>query len=405
MMASLGTGELGLDGSVSFSPSPKASRSGGYRSFFSSSTPSNIADGIMAVASSTTSTVSSARAHIIGRCCSFLRVADLAMDDESVTVTSITTDITYQNELHAGHTHRPVVNPPPGIEIDPKERWIALCTTLDNDPTAEAMDVTNCSGVSEHTPIAPVAIERLANYGWTTALDEAMWEPDSKSDKLIKKATDGSEWMKDTFQEGLQRAPAEGTAVKDDILVWQGSYKHGFYGSEVPAIRSAGVIDTSAKKLMELLVDSSRVKEYNKMSLGRTDLITFEGNMEEGGPFGKSITKVMRSESKPPMIAKLSLTSVLHAKKLADGSGYLIVNRSVHRPEEEASSSAATSVASSVKTEIVMGVNLLLDFDQGDKCLMININHMRSPMVPMYVAKRVAVSSATKFINDVRASV
>ena len=402
LMSSLGTGVLSRDGNVvSFIPSPQArSPSGlGTRGFFSS--PSPIATRLCfdeVHPASTTSTASSAKSRIIGRCCSFLRVSDLSMDDESVAATSIESDISNTNEPQE-HTHRPVVNPPPGIEIDPKERWIALCTTSDGDIN----DISNGGSNSEHTPIAPKAVERLANHGMSTALDENMWQPDSKSEKLIKKASDGSEWTRQTFEEGLIKASTVSATSSKDILVWSGSFKHGFYGSEVPAIRSAGIVNTSAKQLLELLVDSTRVKEYNKISLGRTDIITFDGNLDEEGPFGKSITKVMRSQSKPPMMSPLSLTSVLHAKKIPNGSGYLIVNRSVHRPEEE-------KVASN--PEIVIGFNFIVDFDDNvhdsisggsQRCLMISVNHMRAPMVPMYIAKKVAVTTAHKFINDIRA--
>lgn len=395
-MSSLGTGALGHDGRVSFCPSPTARSKIGRSNFFSVSTPiagaSNSdfrCDGIRH-----TSTIASAKSHIIRRCCSFLRVSDLEMDDESIATMSITSDSSNDAQEHS---RRPVVDPPPGIEIDPKERWVAL--TFDDNVNC---DSNSANSGSEHTPVAPLAVGRLANFGLTTTLNAEMWQPDSKSDKLIKKASGDSEWMRQTFQEETKDISTTGTS-SSDVLVWSGSFKHGFYGSEVPAIRSAGIVNTSAIKLVELLVDSSRVKEYNKLSLGRTDLVTFEGNLEEDGPFGKSITKVMRSESKPPMLSNLVLTSILHAKKLSNGLGYLIVSRAVHRPEE------GSSVASSMTTEIVMGVNLIVDFNNSNdgigRCLMVNVNHMRSPMVPMYIAKKLAVTQAHKFINDIRALV
>ena len=398
-LSSLGTGALGKDGSVSFIPSPTARSKSYCRNLFSDS---SAADGISDPAdcyngiapTSTTSTMSS-KSHIIGSVCSYLRVSDLEMDNESIATMSVSSDSSMEQQEHS---IRPVVNPPPGIEIDPKERWVALCKTFDDSGSGDA---TRSSAASEHTPIAPVAVGRLAHFGLSTTLNEAMWQPDSKSEKLLKKASGDSEWMKESFSEGLKSA-STGSNSSTDILVWSGSFKHGLYGSEVPAIRSSGIVKTSSKKLMELLVDSTRVKEYNKMSLGRTDLVTFDGNLEEEGPFGKSITKVMRSESKPPMLSNLALTSILHARELSDKSGYLIVSRAVHRPEEESSTS------DSMKTEIVMGVNLIVDFDSDDgtdQCLMVNVHHMRSPMVPMYIAKKIAVTSAHKFINDVRALV
>lgn len=406
LMSSLGSGALGQDGSVtSFIPSPEAKSKVRSRLFSSSNPISDhpiCYDGITLAPTSTTSTVSLAKAksRIIGRCCSFLRVSDLEMemDDESETTISITSDSSHEPQEH---TFRPVVNPPPGIEIDPKERWIALCTTFDDNNSNGAPNTVSMS--PEHTPIAPLAMKRLANFGLTTTLNEVMWQPDSKSDKIFKKASGNNEWMKQTFLEGLKEA-STCPESSSDVLIWTGSFKHGFYGSEVPAVRSAGVVDTSAKKLVELLVDSTRVREYNKISLGRQDLVTFGGNMEMNGPFGKSITKVMRSVSKPPIVSNLALTSILHAKKLPDGSGYLIVSRAVHRPEEE------SSLAASVKTEIVMGVNLIVDFDSSgeggvERCLMVNVNHMYSPMIPVYIAKKLGLSTARKFIDDIRAIV
>jgi len=405
-LSSLGTGEVGLDGTVSFVASPQVrSRSSSCSGSFFSPSPAAIAtggrtlcyDGAIAPLS-TTSTVATAISRKMGKLCSYLRVSDLEMDDESITTVSVTSDTSIDPQEHA---NRPVVNPPPGIEIDPKERWVALCTTFEN----HGGDNDHQNDPSpEHTPIAPLAIGRLASFGQTTTLNEVMWQPDSKSEKLIKKASGDSQWMTQTFLEKGRKEASTGSDSSRDVLIWTGSFKHGFYGSEVPAMRSAGIVNTSAKKLMELLVDSTRVKEYNKISLGRTDLVTFDGDMDTEGPFGKAITKVMRSESKPPMMSNLALTSILHAKPLEGGSGYMIVSRAVHRPEEE------SSVAASVKPEIVMGVNWIVDFESDDnegeeRCLMVNVNHMRSPMVPMYIAKKLGVTTAHKFINDIRALV
>ena len=92
--------------------------------------------------------------------------------------------------------------------------------------------------------------------------------------------------------------------------------------------------------------------------------------------------------------------SVLHAKELEDGSGYLIVTRAVHHPDSENGGSANV-----IKSEILMGVNLIRKIDgEDDQCLMINVNHIRSPMVPMMVAKRLGVSAAIGFVNDIRAA-
>jgi len=318
--------------------------------------------------------------------CSFLRVADLEMDDEAVTCPTLSS-CSASNSNSEPNIHHAAIDPPPGVSMDPKERWIALTTDTDGS----------------HAPIAPIAMDRLANFGFTTSLNEPMWIADSKTDRILKTDTDNHDWMKTTFKPGkIRLGDDDGVrASQDEVLVWSGSFKHGFYGSDLPAIRAAAIVNMSAKTLMELLVDSNRVKEYNKLSLGRQDLVTFDGNLDTEGPFGKSITKVMKSETKPPMIRKtLVFVSILHAKELVDGSGYLIVTRAVHRPEDE-----KASMANAIQSEILMGVNLIrkVEGEEDTKCLMINVNHIRSPMVPMMVAKRIGVSSAVGFINDIRA--
>lgn len=304
---------------------------------------------------------------------SFLRVADLEINAS----TSITTQ--GSEESHPNY-HHPACDPPPGVELDPKEQWVAL-----ND----------CDGL--HAPIAPIAIERLSDFGLTTSMNDSMWAPDTKTDRLLRQSQ-CPRWVKETFKPGRVNLP-DSTVTGNDVLVWSGVFRHGLYGSDLPAIRAAGVVEMSAKALMELLVDSRRVKEYNKMSLGRTDLQTFQDDMTVDGPFGKSITKVMKSENKPPMVRKnLVFVSILHAKELIDGSGYLIVSRAVHHPDEQ-------GAPNSIRSEILMGVNLIrkIEGEEEKRCLMINVNHIRSPMVPMMIAKRIGVSAAVGFINDVRA--
>jgi hypothetical protein len=365
---SLGTGRLSPDGSVSFTPSPRNATK--LEIDRRDSSPA-----VMGKASST------ARAtklfadppKFLRRKSSFLRVADLDMDATSCS--TLNSDEAYPN------FHHPAVDPPPGVAHDPKEKWIAL-----ND------------GDGSHAPIAPAAVERLAHFGLTTSMNHSMWNPDNKTDKALKKSQ-CPEWMKGTFKPGCVRLPLRETPEHGEVFIWSGNFKHGLYGSDLPAIRAAGIVNMSAKALMDLLVDSSRVKEYNKLSLGRDDLVTFQESMESEGPFGCSITKVMKSVTKPPLIRKtLVFVSILHAKHLIDGSGYLVVTRAVHHPEEEGLSNV-------IKSEILMGVNLIRKIEgaEDSRCLMINVNHIRSPMIPMMIAKRIGVSAAVGFVNDIRA--
>jgi len=66
-----------------------------------------------------------------------------------------------------------------------------------------------------------------------------------------------------------------------EVLVWVGKFSSGesggkamdeYYGAELPIIKTTSIIQRSPKYLAELLMDSNRVRLYNKMSLGRKDL-------------------------------------------------------------------------------------------------------------------------------------
>ena len=361
---SLGVGSLSPDGSVTFSPSPKQDMKPNLKKSLS-------APPAFDEEPSTGSGKLLSDPVFLRSQSSFLRVADLEMDE---TVHSNSTD-----EESFPNIHRAAADPPPGIALDPKERWIVL-----ND------------GDGTHAPIAPLAVKRLAHFGLTTSLDQRMWTPDAKTDRILKRAQGLTQSFQPSGCVQIQSGPEE-----NEVLIWSGSFHHGFYGSELPAIRACGIVNMSARELMELLVDSSRVKEYNKISLGRQDLVCFQDSLEREGPFGRCIAKVMRSESKPPLLRRtLVFVSLLHAQELEDGSGYLIVTRAVHYPGEDEKS------GNILKSEILMGVNLIRKVEgaEDSKCLMINVNHIRSPMVPIAVAKRIGVSAAIGFINDIRAS-
>jgi len=297
----------------------------------------------------------------------FLRVADLHL-----TTRTLAGDSALSNFHHAS------VDPPPGIAIDPMEQWVALD-----------------DGAGSHAPIAPFAVAALARFGLATACDQAMWKAEYKTDRLLKASPS---WKALAWQEhGLVSLPCE--KEQNDVLVWSGTFMHGLYGSDLPAVRAAGIVNMSAKDLCELLIDSTRVKEYNKLSLGRSDLMVLQGNMEEDGPFGKSITKVVRSESKPPLVRKtMQLVSVLHATELADQSGYLLVTRAVTEPSE------LDSFDAGLRSEILMGVNVIRKIEgEENRCLMINVNHIRSPMVPMMIARKIGLTAAVNFIaQDLR---
>mmetsp|Transcript_765 Transcript_765/g.1832 ORF Transcript_765/g.1832 Transcript_765/m.1832 type:complete len:358 (-) Transcript_765:230-1303(-) len=319
---------------------------------------------------------------------SFLRVADLDMDHETVATTihsssfDSTVDSVKSDESAAvPNFHHSSVDPPPGVETDPKERWVAL---------------DDGSGSNTHAPIAPAAVSALAKSGLKSSFNQQMWTPDGKTARIMKQTPVWNDivWKGD----GPISKESLGGVKEGETFVWTGNFSHGLYGSDLPAVRSAGIIDMNPKLLLDLLVDSTRVKEYNKLCIGRKDLLTLQRDDElVGGPFD-GITKVMKTESKPPMIrTKLQFTSLLHARQLEDNSGYKIVTRAVTLPEDE------KDLANTLKSEILLGVTILKRIEGlENKCLYIAVNHLRSPMVPTMIAKRIGLSAAANFIADLR---
>mmetsp|Transcript_20365 Transcript_20365/g.28347 ORF Transcript_20365/g.28347 Transcript_20365/m.28347 type:complete len:481 (-) Transcript_20365:286-1728(-) len=318
--------------------------------------------------------------HFVRTGSSYMRSADLGMSDSNPSH-SMHND---EDEIVSNY-HHPSPNPPPGVTLDSKEQWIALD-----------------DGAGSHSPVAPIAIQALVDSGYKFATEPHMWAPVKRTDQELKNASSGWKascvWQHE--QQGKRATvPPKGSVEEKEILTWTGSFQHTYYGCDLPAVRAMGVVGMPAKSLFDLLVDSSRVKEYNKMSLGRKDLLVLQDNMVEDGPFGKSVTKIIQSQNQPPVIRKaIQLTTLMHAKELSTSNGYMVVSRAVTNPDDLGKESGVLT------SEILLGVNLILKVEgDEDRCLMINVNHVRPTMVPLMVAKRLGLAAASSFINDVRA--
>ena len=337
---------------------------------------------------------------------SFLRVSDLIGMDPTM-------DLSEHSPKSIPNYHCCSDAPPPGIPHDIMEKWVALddgcCYGNSNNITDATM--------SSYTPIAIFAVDALATTALATIFDATMWVPETKTAKIIESKPPTS-WEASTFQ--LQQPlsssstnSGSSTPLDDHILIWSGTFRHGLYGSEIPAIRSAAIIYMSATHLLHLLMDSNRVKEYNTMSLGRTDLLTL--------PCRHIVTKVMRSESRPPLLRKtLQFTSIFHARKLViddnnddtdtnnkDNDSYLLVTRAVENPNtNNGNINGITNHSNNnaVVSEILLGVNVIRTIpNRPNTCILLSVNHVRSPMIPsLFLAKRLGLQAATNFVHDLR---
>jgi hypothetical protein len=176
-------------------------------------------------------------------------------------------------------------------------------------------------------------------------------------------------------------------------MLWSGTFGNECQGAKVPAVKARGFIPTPPRRIAELLMDSARVKSYNQMSLGRSDVAVFQAGIDSSTKaLGKGETKVVCNRTKPPLTSKvLTFNTLMHAREL-EGGEYIVVSRAV-APEQEAT-------AKELKSEILLGVNVLVPVDGG--CKLTSVTHVDSPLVPSALAKSVGTKGARDFVLSMR---
>lgn len=270
-------------------------------------------------------------------------------------------------------------------------------------------DVDNSTIVSlQTTDVADIA-NALFQKGYECAMDESeRWTPEQGTGKLLCKRVSNLSHVELDGPIGDWLNAAYG----DEVLVWTSKCIHGGYGSEYPMVKARGLIPTSALKMVELLLDSDRVKEYNKMSLGRIDEHCFAIGVERltecpsTGILGE--LKIVRSKSQPPVVRKpIELRLLLHARRLSsegnnNTSNYLTIGRSIWETEH---GTADTDENSVTRCEMLLSVNLIRDIPSynNEWCEITTITHGISPGIPISIGKRIGLAAAAKYIRDIRA--
>lgn len=264
---------------------------------------------------------------------------------------------------------------------------------------------------SDNTPLISLhkidmrdVVNALFEKGVECAMDESdRWIPEQGTGKLLSKRANGD-------IDGAV-GPWPNGAFGDEVLVWSSKCSHGGFGSEYPMVKARGLIPTSALQMVKLLLDSGRVQQYNKMSLGRIDEHCFAKGIEsvsecpQTGVIGEA--KIVRSKSQPPIIRKpVELRLLLHARRLqsqgGDGSMYLTIGRSVWETEGGTTAAVDNSVT---RCEMLLSVNMIRDLPVSNEqwCEITTITHGVSPGVPISIGKRVGLAAAAKYIRDIRA--
>jgi len=201
----------------------------------------------------------------------------------------------------------------------------------------------------------------------------------------------------------------------DVVLQWS-----ALIGSTHNCIRSETVINKSAEWLYDLLLDSSRVKEYNKLSLGREDLWVMETtrpqrpngddeftSREETTTNNNYVSKVIRGENKPPMMKPVAFHSFMHGRELEGGAGYAIVTRTARLVDETTTthtdgSPASSSTQPSLPSELMTGCMLIVRMEGCDnQCVLINASQFTAPL-PAMMTKKIGLNGMVAMVQDLR---
>lgn len=252
--------------------------------------------------------------------------------------------------------------------------------------------------------IAPI-LRNLTHLGYQLSIDESKrFVPTRDTERLLLKYRSGhhddnvlGDWPIGDWK------LAHGT----DILVWVGETGGTGFGSDWPVVKARGLVNTSPKTLAKFMMDSSRIKEYNKMSAGREDVLRIQHGLDttaEESCYGfPGDCKVVRALNRPRFLPKtIETMSLMYTRPLATSSGsYITVIRSVF---EDDSGEHKSPSANTIRSEMLLGVLLFRPANKDHSvCEFTTITHVYSPGVPEMVARRVAPSSAYNMMKDIQA--
>jgi hypothetical protein len=268
----------------------------------------------------------------------------------------------------------------------------------------------------------PMVLDRLWRLGWDVVTDE--------SDRFQYVGTGSSNGRLGPHNCSVLQSESNASnigwpvhpwhqPVGDDnnVLLWVGSVLEGdrqHHGHDWPIVKARGLVRATPRHVADLLLDSSQVHVYNKMSAERRDVTTIQGRLdttEEDSVFGiAGVAKITRSVMKPRLLPKpIETVSLWHAKPLPFSSsssspdiGYMIVTRSVwdDAPTTPTNSTSSSKSPSSImhRSEMLLGVHLCrpvrVGADDAACCELTTVTHVYPSGVPEYLAKRMAPSTA-----------
>ena len=292
-------------------------------------------------------------------------------------------------------------------------------STSSSSTTNNNRDIVSLNGSGAGSIMSSLVI-----IGLKEATDESnRWNATSATDKILKKrAKELKKSGGSTISSDIIISPSwQNPACGKDVFVWSSKCTRKGHGSDYPVVKSRGLIPATAKEVVDLIIDSSRVMEYNKTSIGRDDehiltqdlkssIHSLDYKCSKINIPGEA--KIMCSKSQVPLTRKtLEFKTLFYARQLSSDDGididcgvaYITVGRSVWESPDGTSDGANDT--SSTRCEILLSVNMIREVKSksGEKwCELTCINHGISPGIPMFIGKQVALTAAETYIKDIR---
>ena len=172
---------------------------------------------------------------------------------------------------------------------------------------------------------------------------------------------------------------------KEDTKVWKRQQAEDAYGREYPCLKLSTVLHAPADAVMDLLIDSERVAEYNKYSKGRQDVAQVGPN-----------TKIVRNRTLPPLQKRAhEFCTIMHVVRRPDGSQVMLTKYTEH-PEVPRSSAFARS-------EIILGVTEVRPHPTDpNRAQLTTVSHVKSAGVPPFIAEKFSVRGVVDFADSLR---
>lgn len=177
-------------------------------------------------------------------------------------------------------------------------------------------------------------------------------------------------------------------AEKSSVKVWKAKNGH-FNDSDIetskwPCILSRARINSNAIALAKLILDSSKVHLYNKLSIGRTD-VQF---------LGDDRTKVVWNRLKNPIGSKgFDFCTLIHCSQVPDGT-IIIMTKNIQHP-------AVPKNHKFQRSEIIFGINILRPLTDTITDFT-SISHIKYTGVHPFLISRNFLQGTVDFVNGLQ---